>query len=235
MSEFLTSKIGAVAITLLIFLGARRLYARWKLPIFNPVVVTILALMGLLAGLDIPYDGYMEGGQYIGFWLGPAVVALGVPLYQQLGTIRRNGAKIGISILLGSLAGILSATGLAALLGASDLIIISIAPKSVTTPIAMGIVERLGGIPPLAAAMVIFTGILGVIIGPALLRLLGVTHPVAFGLAMGAAAHGIGTSRSLEQGEVEGAMSGLALCVNGILTAILTPLLIRMLLAVFAA
>ena len=232
MVEILTSKTFAIAGTLLIFWLAQAMYARWKAPVLNPVIVSILAVMGILKGLRIPYDRYMEGGQYISFLLGPAVVALGVPLYQHRSTIKRQGAIIGLSLLLGSVAGILSAAGLAGLVGASEVIIISIAPKSVTTPIAMGIVEKLGGIPPLAAAIVIVTGILGVVIGPTLLRWLGITSPTAFGLAMGAAAHGIGTSRSVEEGEIQGAMSGLALCINGILTAILTPILLKFLFGV---
>ncbi len=234
MTEILTSRTFAIASTLLVFSGAQAVYARWKLPWLNPVLVSILVLMGLLKGLHIPYNRYSAGGQYISFFLGPAVVALGVPLYQHLDTIKRQGVAIGIALLLGSVAGILSAAGLAGILGATSVIIISIAPKSVTTPIAMGIVEKLGGIPPLTAAIVIVTGILGSVIGPAILQRLGVTSPTAFGLAMGAAAHGIGTARSVEEGEIQGAMSGLSLCINGIMTAILTPILLKILLPFFS-
>lgn len=230
MSEILNSKTFAIAITLLVFWAAQYIYNRWKQPFLNPVLVSILLLMGVLQGLRIPYNRYFEGGQYISFFLGPAVVALGVPLYQHLETIKRNSKAIGLSLLSGSVAGIVSAAGLAGVLGASGKVIISIAPKSVTTPIAMGIVEQLGGIPPLTAAIVIVTGILGAVIGPSVLKIIGVTSPTAFGLAMGAAAHGIGTARAVEEGEIQGAMSGLGLCVNGIMTAIFTPILLRFIL-----
>jgi predicted murein hydrolase (TIGR00659 family) len=232
MTDILASQTFAIASTLLIYWLAQKIYARWTFPFLNPVLITILALMGMLKGLHIPYERYAAGGQYISFWLGPAVVALGVPLYQHLGTIKRQGTALGISLLAGSVAGIVSAAGLAGLLGASDIIMISIAPKSATTPIAMGIVEKLNGIPSLTAAIVVITGILGAVIGPTVLRWMGVVSPTAFGLAMGAAAHGLGTSRALEEGEIQGAMSGLALCVNGIMTAILTPVLLKLLLAV---
>ena len=232
MTEIFTSPIAAIAVTLGVFWLTQTIYARWKFPVLNPVLLTILGLMGLLKGFNIPYERYLDGGKHISFLLGPAVVALGVPLYQQIDTIKRHGASIGLSLLLGSVAGIVSAAGLAGILGASRMMMISIAPKSVTTPIAMGIAEKLDGIPPLTAGLVIITGILGIVIGPALLRVLGVTSPTAFGLAMGAAAHGIGTSRAMENGEIQGAMGGLALCINGIMTAILTPVLLNMLFAI---
>lgn len=231
MTAILTSPTFAIATTLVIYWVAQKIYARWNLPFLNPVLITILALMGLLQGLQIPYERYAAGGQYISFWLGPAVVALGVPLYEHMDTIKKQGIAISASILAGSIIGILSAAGLAGLLGAGDLIMISMAPKSATTPIAMGIVEKLHGIPSLTAAIVVITGILGAVIGPTVLRCLGVVSPTAVGLAMGAAAHGLGTARALEEGEKQGAMSGLALCVNGIMTAIFTPILLKVLLA----
>jgi predicted murein hydrolase (TIGR00659 family) len=161
------------------------------------------------------------------------VVALGVPLYLRLEEIKRRGKAILISILLGSVVGVISAAGIAATLGASKEVISSLAPKSVTTPIAMGIAEKLGGIPPLTAAIVIATGILGAVLGPSFLKILKIKSATAFGLAMGAASHGIGTARAVEEGEVQGAISGLALCLNGIFTAILTPFLIKLLSKLF--
>ncbi|PID55873.1 CidB/LrgB family autolysis modulator [candidate division KSB3 bacterium] len=232
MADTFTSPIAAVAATLLVFWMAQAVYARWTFPLFNPVLLSILVLMGLLKAFQIPYERYNEGGKYISFLLGPAVVALGVPLYQQLDSLKRHGVSLALSLLLGSITGVVSAAGLAGLMGASRMMLISIAPKSVTTPIAMGIVEKLGGIPPLTASLVILTGLLGAAVGPALLRLLGVTSPTAFGLAMGAAAHAIGTSRAMEDGSVQGASAGLALCLNGIITALLTPVLLKLLIIV---
>lgn len=228
MAEVLTSKVFSITLTLLVFYGAQIIYTRWKWALLNPVLITVIVLMAFLKVTRIPYAAYFEGGQVISFFLGPAVVALGVPLYLHLPTIKRNARAILASVLVGSVTGIISAGGIAALLGASDAIVISIAPKSATTPIAMGIVEKLGGIPALTAAIVVATGLFGAVIGPVWLKWLRITSPTAFGLAMGAAAHGIGTSRAVEEGEVQGALSGLALCVNGLLTALLTPLLIRL-------
>jgi putative effector of murein hydrolase len=140
--------------------------------------------------------------------------------------IRRRGWSLAVSIPAGAAVGILSAAGLARILGATPEVIASLAPKSTTTPISMGIAEKIGGIPPLTAALVIAAGILGAAIGPAFLRLIRVRSKTAFGLAIGAAAHGVGTARALEEGELEGAASGLAIGLTGIATAVLTPILI---------
>ncbi|MFH1761826.1 MAG: LrgB family protein, partial [bacterium] len=132
-----------------------------------------------------------------------------------------------IALLAGSISGIISAAGLALLLNASKEVVISLAPKSVTAPIAMGICEKLGGIPSLTAGIVVATGILGAVIGHLFLKFIRVTSPTAFGLAMGAASHGIGTARAFEEGNAQGAMSGLAMCMNGVFTAVLTPLILK--------
>ena len=233
MTELFTSKVFSITITLCVFYFAQKMYARWKYALLNPVLLSILALIAFLKLTHVSYADYFEGGQIISFFLGPAVVALGVPLYLQLPEIKKRGKAILLAVLLGSAGGILAAAGIAAALGASRAVIISLAPKSATTPIAMGIVEKLGGIPALTAAIVIATGILGAVAGPWFLKLIGVTSPTAFGLALGAAAHGIGTARAVEEGEIQGALSGLALGLNGIFTAILTPLLLKWLLHVF--
>ncbi len=228
--DFFTSKTFSVFITFLAFYGAQRLYLRFKYFWLNPVLLAILGLMAFLTLTGLRYEDYFQGGQIISFFLGPSVVALGVPLYLQMEEIRKRGRAIGVSIAVAAVVGVLSAAGTAALLGASAPVVASIAPKSVTTPIAMGIAEKIGGIPPLTAAIVIATGILGAVIGPGILRLCGVHHPVAFGLAMGAASHGIGTARAVEEGEVQGAAGGLAICLNGIATAVVTPLLMKLVL-----
>jgi predicted murein hydrolase (TIGR00659 family) len=234
MTELFTSKVFSITITFLVFFIAQKVYAHWKFALLNPVLVTIIVLMAFLKVTHIKYDDYFKGAQMISFFLGPAVVALGVPLYLQLATIKKHGKAILLSVFIGSLVGILAAAGIAAILGASKAVIISIAPKSATTPIAMGIVERLGGIPALTAVIVIATGILGGVVGPWLLQVIGVKSPTAFGLAMGAASHGIGTARAVEEGEVQGALSGLALCLNGIFTAILTPGMLKVLFGLFS-
>jgi len=228
MNELLTSKVCSITITLLVFFVAQTIYRRWKSALLNPVLLSVITLMAWLKITGVEYADYFQGGQIISFFLGPAVVALGVPLYLQLDIIKKQGGAILLSVLTGSVSGILAAAGMAKLLGASRDVIISLAPKSATTPIAMGVAEKLGGIPALTAAIVIATGILGAVAGPAWLKLLKVASPTAFGLAMGTASHGIGTARAVEEGAQQGALSGLALGLNGILTAILTPLLLKL-------
>jgi putative effector of murein hydrolase len=160
----------------------------------------------------------------LAFFLGPAVVALGLPLFRQMETIGRRGKAVLLSLLAGAAVGTLSAVLTAAVLGGWPQTVRTLAPRAVTTPIAIGISERLGGLPPLSAAVSILSGILGAVIGPPLLRTIGVRSRTAFGLALGAAAHGVGTARAAEEGEVEAASSGLAIGVMGVFTAALAPL-----------
>ena len=227
MTGLFSSKLFSITITFFVYVIAEKLYLRFRKVWLNPVLITIAVLIVVLRQLGLSYETYSQGGDIISFFLGPAVVALGVPLYLKLEEIKKKRGAIFSAILAGSLTGILSASGLALLLGASKPVILSIAPKSVTTPIAMSIVAKIGGIPSLAATLVVVTGIFGAVIGPTFLRLVGIKSPTAFGLAMGAAAHGIGTARALQEGEMESAFSGLALCLNGVVTAILTPILLR--------
>jgi len=229
VADFLASPLLAVAVTLAVFAGARALYRRVRFFLLNPVLISVAALIALLKLARLDYDVYMQGGRVLHFFLAPAVVALGLPLYRQLERLRREIVPILVSTSAGSVLGILGAVFPAWLLGASPAVVRSLAPKSVTTPIAVGVAEVLGGLPPLTAAVVIATGILGAVAGPPLLRLLGVSSPVAFGLAMGAASHGIGTARALEHGEPAGAAAGLAIALNGALTAVLAPWLVRLL------
>ena len=223
------AEILAIVATVAVFAAASRVYRRWRRPFLNPVLVSVVVLIAALRGLGIEYAAYDRGGRVLAFFLGPAVVALGVPLYLQGAEIARRGRAILASILAGSVVGIVSGTCVAALLGASPEVVRSMAARSVTTPIAIGIAGRIGGIPSLTAALVIGTGVLGAALGPAVLRAAGVRSPTAFGLAMGAAAHGIGTARAAEEGTAEAASSGLAIGLMGVATAILAPLLMAVL------
>jgi len=214
----------AIAATLAVYAAARAVQRRRKSVWLHPVLVSIVVLIAALALLDIDYATYDRGGRVLTFFLGPAVVALGLPLYRQMEEIGRRGKAVLLSLLAGAAVGTLSATLAAALLGASDQVVRSLAPRAVTTPIAIGIAERVGGLPALSAAVAIFTGILGAVIGPPLLRAIGVRSRTAFGLSLGAAAHGVGTARAAEEGEVEAASSGLAIGLMGVFTAVLAPL-----------
>ena len=159
------------------------------------------------------------------FLLGPSVVALAVPLYQRREEIWKRKRLILAGLFAGCLSSVFSACGLAWLLGGSRDVILSLAPKSVTTPIAISIVDKIGGIAPLTAALVVLTGCLGAVCGPEFCRRIGVTSPVAMGLAIGTSAHGIGTARMLEVNRLAGAVAGLAIGLNGLLTAFLLPIL----------
>ncbi len=225
MTGLIRSPLFAVALTFLVYHLAQRLYGRFHLALFNPVMVSIAVLIVILRTTGLDYQTYNQGGKLISFFLGPAVVALGAPLYRQIEEIRKQGRAMLISLAVGSVVGVLSAALTARLLGAPVEVVASLAPKSVTTPIAMGIAAKIGGLEPLTAALVIATGILGAVAGPAFLRLIGVRSPTAFGLAMGAASHGIGTARAVEEGELQGAAAGLAICLNGLATALITPFL----------
>jgi predicted murein hydrolase (TIGR00659 family) len=215
-----------LTLTVSCFVLARWLYRISGRPSWlNPVLLSVLALVAVLVITDTPYDVYFEGAQFVHFMLGPATVALAVPLYRQLSSLKRHPVALTVSLLTGSITAVLSAIFIARLGGVSDQALISIAPKSVTTPVAMGISEQLGGLPSLTAVMVILTGIVGASFGPWLLDKLNVTNPMAQGLAMGTASHGIGTGRAIYMGDIAAAFAGLAMGLNGLATTILLPLL----------
>lgn len=219
----------AVAATVAVFGLARRLHRRVGSPLLHPVLVAIVVMIGALEALGVDYDAYDRGGRLLSFWLGPAVVALGLPLFRQMEQVRRSARAVLGSLLAGGAVGIVSACGVAALLGASPEVVRSLAPRSVTTPIAIEIARRAGGIPSLSAAVVILSGVLGAAVGPALLRVAGVRSRTATGIALGAAAHGVGTARAVEEGEVEAAGAGVAIGLMGVVTAVLTPLVLALL------
>lgn len=226
--EYLTNKYFLIALTFLFYLGAQLLQRRTGIRLFNPILVAVAGLIGFLLLFKIDYSSYREGGEYIDFWLKPAVVALGVPLYKQLSTIRRQLLPLIISEMAGCVAGIVSVVLLAKMFGASKEVVLSLAPKAVTTPIAMEISASLGGIPPLTAAVVVCTGIFGGLAGFRIVKLSRISSPIAEGLSIGTAAHAIGTSAAMERSDRYGAFSSLGLTLNGILTALLAPLLLEL-------
>jgi predicted murein hydrolase (TIGR00659 family) len=215
-----------LTMTMVAYQVALAVYRRAGLnPLCNPVLLAVLAIVAVLGFTGTPYASYFEGAQFVHFLLGPATVALAIPLYRQLAQLRRSALAILASLLTGSLTAVVSAVAVAWLLGASRETLISIAPKSVTAPVAMGITERLGGLPSLTAVLVIVTGILGAMLGPPLLTALGIKDWAARGFAIGTASHGIGTARALQVNEVAGAFAGLAMGLNALATAILLPIL----------
>lgn len=191
----------------------------------HPVPIAITLLVVLLLATGTPYAAYFQGAQYIHFLLGPATVALAIPMHANLSRIRASAGAILPAILAGSLAAAVSAMALARLFGGSREMVLSLAPKSVTTPIAMGVAEQIGGNPSLAAVFVLLTGIVAGLIAVPALRLVGVRDWRAIGLAAGTAGHGLATARMLVMSETAGAFGGLAIGLNGVVTAVLVPVL----------
>lgn len=197
--------------------------------LLNPILLTIATLILYLKVTGISYETYSEGGQLIEFWLKPAVVALGVPLYLQLEMIKKQLLPILLSQLVGCLVGLVSVILIAKELGATPEVVCSLAPKSVTTPIAMEVSDATGGIPSLTAAVVVLVGLFGAVFGFKVLGFGQVKSPIAQGLSMGTASHAIGTSAAMEISSKYGAYASLGLTLNGILTAVLAPTVLRLL------
>lgn len=227
--EYLQSEFFLIALTFGVFYLARKLQMRTGWVALNPILVAILVLIAFLKLTGISYESYSRSASVIDFWLKPAIVALGVPLYLQLKTIRRQLVPVLVSQLIGCVVGVVSVVLTAKYMGASNEVIVSLAPKSVTTPIAMEVTSALGGIPSLTAAIVVLVGLFGAVCGFKILQVGRVNSPIAQGLSMGTASHAVGTSRAMEYGKGYGAFASLGLILNGLFTALLTPLLLRVL------
>ena len=227
--EIMSNPIILLAITFGIYYVARQIQKWTGWIALNPILITIAALIALLQLTGISYEIYKQGGQYIDFWLKPAIVALGVPLYQHLGQIRRQLLPILMSQLVGCLVGLVSVSLIASAMGASHEVIVSLAPKSVTTPIAMEVCRTAGGIPSLTAAIVVGVGLFGAVFGFKILEVWHVRNPFSQGISIGTASHAVGTSCAMEKGETYGAYSSLGLILNGVLTALLTPFVLKLL------
>ena len=219
--EFFENKFFLLAITFGFFFFSKLLQKKTGWVVLNPILLAIALLICFLKFTGVSYETYNEAGSLVEFWLKPAVVALGVPLYLQLRMI--------VSQLVGCIVGLVSVTIIAKLMGASPAVIMSLAPKSVTTPIAMEVSKAAGGIPSLTAAVVVVVGLFGAICGFKILQVGHVGSPIAQGLSMGTASHAVGTSRAMEVSGKYGAYASLGLTLNGILTALLTPTILHLL------
>jgi predicted murein hydrolase (TIGR00659 family) len=216
--------------TLVIYELADIVYRRiGQWPPANPVLISVVILITFLTLTGTPYQRYFDGAQFVHFLLGPTTVALALPLWRYARRLRRMLLPLSGALLIGSLTSILSVVAIGRLMGVSEVTLRSLAPKSVTTPIAMGISEQIGGLPSLTAVLVIVTGIIGAVIAQELFDRLRVDDQAARGLAIGVASHGIGTARALQMHAEAGAFAGLAMGLNGALTTLLAPLLARLL------
>lgn len=221
--EYLSNDYFLLTLTFGVYFLAKLVRKLLRLPVFNPILVSIAFLIIFLRVADVDYEEYRVSGAKIDFWLKPAVVALGVPLYKQLSSIRQEILPILLSQLAGCVVGVVSVVGIARLMGASTEVVLSLAAKSVTTPIAMEVTESVGGIPALTATIVVFVGIFGAITGFRILRYGHIGMPSSQGISLGTASHAVGTSAAMERSMEHGAYASLGLTLNGIFTAILAP------------
>ncbi len=195
-------------------------YLKW--PILNPLLLAMIGVIVMLECLEIPLDTFKEGTRILSMLLGPATVVLAIPMYKQRELLRTYFPAIFIATGVGALTAILSVVGLSHLFGLDESLIVSLIPKSVTTPIALQISEQLGGIAGITVTAVVIAGMVGAVIAPNLLKLFKIKHAIAVGLAIGTSSHALGTSKAIQLGEVQGAMSGLAIGFTGLFTMILS-------------
>jgi len=223
----------SLPLTLLVFFAARKLAIKLKMPLLNPLLMSMVIIIPLLLVTNIPYTRYFAGSKILNDLLQPAVVALAFPLYEQLHQIRARWKSIISICFIGSIVAMTTGTAIALWMGATPEIAASVMPKSVTTPIAMATAHSIHGIPAISAVCVIFVGILGAVFGHSILNVLKITTKASRGLAMGTASHALGTARCAEMDYQEGAFSSLALVICGIITSLLAPFLFPVLLALF--
>ncbi len=218
-----------LVMSLLSYWGAMKIRKKLPYPIFNPLLISAIIIISVLVIFDIDFNTYNKGAQFITMLLTPATVCLAVPLYKQIKILIKHFDAIIISLLSGCIAGIISIFIMCLLMKVDPVIYHSLLPKSITTAIAIGISDKIGGNSTITVGVVIVTGILGAIIAKSICKLFKIKHPVAIGLALGNSAHAIGTAKALEFGEIEGAMSSLSIVIAGLLTVIFAPLMATLL------
>ncbi|MCI5584873.1 MAG: LrgB family protein [Lachnospiraceae bacterium] len=230
MNELLgESLFFGMALSLMAYQIGFAIQKKWKKVFLNPLLIAVILIITFLLLTGISYETYQYGAKYLSYFLTPVTVCLAVPLYKQLQILRKNLAAIIISIVLGCLAH--GAVVIAVLLafGVDRQLLLSLLPKSISTAIALGVSSEIGGIQGITVIGVMVAGISGAVVGPALLKLAGVTDPIAQGLAIGSASHAVGTSKAIELGEIQAAMSSLAIVVTGILTVVIVPWIVSFL------
>lgn len=220
MSFFENSVFFGVVISLLAYGAGSLLQNRFKLALFNPLLISVAATIAVLAAAGIDYDVYYSGAQYLSYLLTPATVCLAVPLYEKLEVLKKNWRAILIGIVSGVLTTLLCILAMSLMFGLSHEEYVTLLPKSITTAIGMGVSEELGGYVTLTVAVIIITGVLGNIFAPLICRVFRIREPIAKGIAIGTSSHAMGTAKAMEMGEVEGAMSSLSIAISGLLTVV---------------
>ena len=218
-----------LTLTLVAYLIADRIATWAKHPLANPVLIAVILIGAVLVSTGIPYSRYFEGAQFVHFMLGPATVALALPLYENVQRLRRAVLPMLAAVLAGTVTAILSALGVAWLLGVRGETLLSVAPKSATAPVALGVAEQIGALPSLTAVLVVLTGISGAVIATPMLNALGFTDWRARGFAVGLAAHGIGTAHAFRVNSTAGTFAGIGMGLGALTTAILCPLIVALL------
>lgn len=218
-----------IVLTVALYQLMVKVYKRFPQPILVPIATSTVLLIILLVMLRIPYETYMLGGRWIDELLGPAVVAFAYPLYQNRRKLKEHALSIIVSVFVGTIIGLLSGLLLSFVFQVDDALIRSLAPKSVTSPVAMDIAEIIGGAPSLAAVYVMFAGIGGAIIGPFVLKHARIHHPISMGVSLGAASHGIGTAKAYELGMIEGAISSISMTLSAVFASLLCPFIVQLL------
>lgn len=221
MREFISGSLFfGMFISILGYEAGLLIKKKWKLAILNPLLISVLMVMLFLVLTGIDYDSYNSSAKYLSYLLTPATVCLAVPLYRELAQLRRNARAIAVGVVAGVLTSLGSVLLLCMLFGFTHEQYVTLLPKSITTAIGMGVSEELGGIVNVTVAAIIITGILGNMMAEAVCRIFRIQEPVARGLAIGSASHAIGTVKAMQMGEIEGAISSLAIAVAGIITVV---------------
>lgn len=229
MYNVFDTEIFGIVLTILFFNIGIYIQKKTKKPIFNPLLIAILGIILFLSITNIPYESYKLGADRINFFLGPVTIVLAVPLYKQFDLFKKHLLEILIGISCGVIISFISIKSIGHVTGANLDIINSLIPKSITTPMGISLTKTLNGVEAITVVSIILTGILGAIISPIVFKIGKINHPVAKGIALGTSAHALGTTKALEIGEVEGAMSGLSIGISGIITVILIPIIIKFL------
>ena len=231
--EIINHPLFGIILTLISFEIGKKVYSKFRLPIFNPILIAIIIIVGVLLSFGIPINSYENGSNMLSFFLGPVTVILAVPLYKQLDLLKSNLFPILIGVTVGASTAITSVLILGKLMRLDEVLLLSMAPKSITTPIGIELSKNIGGIQAITIVAIMITGIAGAVAAPMVCELFRIKNKVAIGIGIGAASHAVGTSKAIEMGEVEGAMSGLAIGLTGIATIIILPIILKIFMIYF--
>ena len=226
MRLFFSTPLFGVLLSLVAFEIGLFINRKTKISVLNPLLIALCLIIIVLKGLNITFEQYNVGGQIITFFLAPATVALAIPLYKNIQLLKKNALPILGGIFVGSTVGIISIILMAKAFNLDLVLGLSLVPKSITTPIGMEVSKQLGGIPEITVAAIIVTGLTGTIMAESIFKLLKIKDPVAIGIAIGTSAHALGTTKAIEMGEAEGAMSGLAIGIAGLMTVFIAPIVV---------